>query len=253
MINDEFIKKHSLLECLQEFKGAHKNGTMNRLESVTVEFLALAKKLLYGGHFIVSDNNNKELLKIELRSVEFYYHEENDNLVDQNDEKDRKICDPIMYHKNPKNGKNKKKAFKTGILNPHVSGIDITFEDYAEDKKPEDVVYRASVLLRSFYVIQNNERKVDECSTHLYDYLLMNSPLMPDAEIRIKWVEHNVANNNELYCGHRLNVFKYGDDGEKTTDVDTREWGFAREEITITNVDKNKKKLPPETYHAINQ
>lgn len=249
MIDNDFIREHTLMECLKEFKGAHKHVNKSRLDSVTEEFRALAKKLLYGGYFLVSDNNN-EILKIELRSVEFYYHEEKDNLIDKNDEKDKMICDPIMYHKNPKNKKNAKEPFKTGTLNPHVSGIDITFEDYEDGKKNNDVVYRASVLLRSFFVIQNNKTTVDECSTHLYDYLLNNISLYPDAEIKIKWVEPDVIIKDELYCGHRLNVFMYDEKGEKTIEIDNREWGFAKERITITHKNKEKKNTT-ETYHEV--
>ena len=91
MIDNDFIKTHTLLECLQEFKGARKHKKLSRLDSVTEEFKALAKKLLYGGHFVVSDNENNEIVKIELCSVEFYYHEEKDDLVDKNDNKDEII------------------------------------------------------------------------------------------------------------------------------------------------------------------
>lgn len=252
MIDNAFIQKHTLLECLKEFKGAHRHGDKSRLDSVTEEFQALAKKLLYGGYFLVSDNNNNEILRIELLSVEFYYHEEKNDLVDKNDQEDKMICDPIMYHKNPKDTKKPKEPLKTGTLNPHVSGIDITFEDYADGKEAKDVVYRASVLLRSFNVIEKNKTTEDSCSTHLYNYLLNNSPLMPDAEIKIKWVEPDVAISDELYCGHRLNVFTYDEKGEKTTDIDPREWGFAKKRITITHKCK-KKKYDPETYHEVNQ
>ena len=249
MIDDNFIKNHTLLECLQEFKGAQKYDSKSRLDSVTEEFKALAKKLLYGGYFLISDSNNQEILKIELRSVEFYYHEEKDDLVDKNDKDDKIICDPIMYHKNPKTGK-KKEPFKTGVLNPHQSGIDITFEDYSEGKKAEDVVYRASALIRSFDVISDEGRKTDECSTHLYDYMLNNSPLAPNTEIKIKWVEAEESIKDELYWGRRLNVFTFDDKGNKTINIDDRKWGFAKLPIEITHKDKNKKSTP-ETYKKV--
>lgn len=230
MIDNDFIKTHTLLECLQEFKGARKHKKLSRLDSVTEEFKALAKKLLYGGHFVVSDNENNEIVKIELRSVEFYYHEEKDDLVDKNDNKDEIILDPIMYHKNPKSGQGKK-PFKTGVLNPHQSGIDITFEDYSEGKEAKDVVYRASALIRSFYYTKKGKKEMDSCSTHLYDFFLNNSPLTPNAEIKIKWVETPEEIQDELFWGHRLNVYK---DKEKQ-ELDERNWGFAKEKITINH------------------
>lgn len=230
MIDNDFIKTHTLLECLQEFKGARKHKKLSRRDSVTEEFKALAKKLLYGGHFVVSDNENNEIVKIELRSVEFYYHEEKDDLVDKNDNKDEIILDPIMYHKNPKSGQGKK-PFKTGVLNPHQSGIDITFEDYSEGKEAKDVVYRASALIRSFYYTKKGKKEMDSCSTHLYDFFLNNSPLTPNAEIKIKWVETPEEIQDELFWGHRLNVYK---DKEKQ-ELDERNWGFAKEKITINH------------------
>ena len=109
--------------------------------------------------------------------------------------------------------------------------LTLTVSTVRDRKEAEDVVYRASALIRSFYYTEKGERKMDECSTHLYDYFLNNSPLAPNAEIKIKWVETPEEIQDELFWGHRLNVYK---DKEKQ-ELDERNWGFAKEKITINH------------------
>ena len=222
MINDEYIKKHKLLECLQEFKGATKTGNSakEREKSLEEPFKLLAKKMLHGGYFTVVDEKDEELYKIELRSIEFYYHEE-ENYTETN-----RILDPIVYHKNTPSSK-KKDAFRTGTLNTHVSGIDITFEDQI------DARYRASALIRTFYYIgKDGKKELIKHPTKLYDYLFMKRPL---PEIHIKWIDIKDVDyeHSKLYYGQRINVFDY-QNGKRTEIIDPRNWGFSKEKITIT-------------------
>lgn len=190
MINDEFIKNHSLLECLQEFKGAQEHDNLSRLDSVTKEFKALAKKFLYGGHFVVGDD-----FEITIDNVEFYYHEE-----EQLDPADELILDPIVYHKNSK--ERKVPPFPIMSLHTHQSGIDIAFED------PQGR-YRASVLIREFSVIdrynKKKEPKADSRSQYLYDYL--NGFSIDGNPNYIHWVPKEIFTPGPIFVGHRKNVF----------------------------------------------
>lgn len=101
------------------------------------EFKEIAQIAL-AGHFLVSAGTQQ--ITVQPICVEFYYHEETEG----------GIKDPIVYHRNPKNG-SPKSIFKLGILHNHVSGIDITFE---KGTHPEDAI-RASLLIREFSVDGN--------------------------------------------------------------------------------------------------
>lgn len=114
------------------------------------EFKEIAQIAL-AGHFLVSTGIQQ--VTVQPTCVEFYYHEEAEG----------GIKDPIVYHRNPKNG-SPKSIFKLGILHNHVSGIDITFE---KGTHPEDAI-RASLLIREFSVDGNPP---DSRSTLLYDML----------------------------------------------------------------------------------
>ena len=231
-----------LLECLKQFKGAPLEGDKEtRQKALEEDFVLLAKKLLYGGLFVISDNG-QDLFNIELRSVEFYYHEEKD-LPNR-----ERIYDWIVYHKNTKNAI--KKAYITGYLNAHVSGIDISFED---NTNPDDPIYRASALIRSYYVIKDG-RKLEDHPTKIYDEILMQAPLRGYS---IRWKDDDNKTDfskDKLYSGRRVNVFQYKPyndrNNTKTTELDPRKWAFSKDENTVvTHTDKNRKttKEPPYT------
>lgn len=99
----------------------------------------LAETLLFGGFINVRDQNH-----IYLRTVEFYYHEE-----------DGDIKDPIMYHRNNYHVMGEIPYFKPMSFNSHDTGVDITFEN---EKKH----IRASVLIRAYEVldVKTGERMV---------------------------------------------------------------------------------------------
>lgn len=222
-----------LIERLEGFQNSRRN-----CEDLETSFEELAKYLLYGGYFHCS-----EWYDLYITSVEFYYHEENGN-----------IKDPIMYHRNKKKWiKNSKKNqpetfskpfFKTGTLNPHMSGVDITFEDYRELK------YRASVLIRAFIVKGKGvkEPKEDERSTYVYEYLFDGLSINKD-ESQLKWeeIEGYDCPQEKLPRKKRKNVFEYVTEDEarklnidvekkkyydaeffKTETLCKREWRFSR-------------------------
>ena len=84
MIDNDYIKTHSLEECLKEFQGA--NGDEKDL---TPQFELLAIKMLCGGHFEVSCCGHL-IRRVYLHTIEFYYHEEYGPVKDY-----------IVYHRNP--------------------------------------------------------------------------------------------------------------------------------------------------------
>lgn len=133
MIDNDFIKTHTLLECLQEFKGASTgNSVQKREDSLTKIFESLAKKFIYGGYILVGNE-----YRIEIKTVEFYYHEEY--------ESENSISDPMVYHRNKKFPNRIVPIFPIMTLHSHWSGFDITFEDpYGK--------YRASALIRAYAV-----------------------------------------------------------------------------------------------------
>lgn len=99
----------------------------------------LAKVFLFGGYIKVRDE-----YRIYLRTVEFYYHEE-----------DGKEKDPIMYHRNNYLVDGEIPYFKPLSFNSHDTGVDITFEN-------EEKHIRASVLIRAYEVldVKSDERMV---------------------------------------------------------------------------------------------
>lgn len=142
MINEQYIKEHTLKECLTAFKGAG-NGNLDAKNcNLATEFRALAQKMLYGGYLKVGDD-----YEIYITKVEFYYHEE--------DKSDTQITDPIVYHRNGRFPGRDVPPFPIMTLHSHWSGFDITFED------PQGH-YRASALIRE-YVVYDNKRKEGPC------------------------------------------------------------------------------------------
>lgn len=166
-------------------------------------FAPIAKYALLDGYLLV----NKKYI-IDFGAVELYYHEENGNIKDH-----------IMYHTNEHPSKSKIYElnngfpyFKIGSINPHQSGIDITFEndDNKEDK------YRASFLIRSYRVLENEndlnnmDIPFDCCSTHIFDDVFYEGiSYDADNKTTIEWiVYHKNGSYNEKGCP-RINVSTY--------------------------------------------
>ena len=224
------MKENPLITKLKEFQmeyahSFHKNDRKSKLAEL---FMDLAKYLLYGGYFHCSERYN-----LYITSIEFYYHEENGE-----------IKDPIMYHRNKKKWvKNKKKGepnkmieitkdfFKIGTLNPHISGVDISFENGDLELK-----YRASALIRAFVVKGKGvkEPKEDGRSTYVYDYLF-DGLSVDKSNNSLEWkpIEEPEIPLEPLPRANRKNVFKY----------------VSEEEARINNIDVEKMKYYDSEYY----
>lgn len=230
MITDELIMNHTLQECLEAFQGAEGDSVATRETCVKTVFKILAKKFLYGGYFEVRNADNKEVRRVFLHTIEFYYHEENKDGVH----------DYIVYHRNNDNKKkypNPKPPYQTGSLNTHVSGIDVAFED--QNPSP---AYRASALIRAFRVQDMTKDNyplspVDRHSTHLYEALFMHHTL---SGFSVKWHDYQASElvMKEPFSGVRVNVCQFNDDvPENTSPIklnksfvqDPRKWSFSIE------------------------
>ena len=217
---------NKLIEKLKEFQVSRKNH-----KDLEVSFEELAKYLLYGGYFHCS-----EWYDLYITSVEFYYHEENGSAKD-----------PIMYHRNKKkwmkntNGVQpteiSKSYFKVGTLNPHMSGVDITFES------DTDLKYRASALIRAFKIKGKGVKEVKEDgrSTYVYDYLF-DGLSIKKSENQLCWVDINAELPQEkLPKATRKNVYEYVSEEEaRKINVDVEKLKYYDAEFYKT--DKRCKK-----------
>ena len=256
MIDNDFIKEHTLLECLKEFKGAPDGDKDSRQKALEKEFVLLAKKMLYGGFFLVKDKSGNDVYKIEIQTVEFYYHEETIS--------DNGIYDPIVYHRNgryPSNPDLPVPAFPIMALHTHQSGIDITFEE-------KDGKYRASALIRAFTVFDyrlnkyvkwdskektdgiyhskdkkdNDKPYIDERSQYLYYYI--NGFDIISGQSLIEWKPNKDVEYDEscpIYYGRRKNVYE---DKEKKI-LDERKWAFSKDVVSFTHSNSEKEKFDP--------
>jgi hypothetical protein len=197
---------NSLIAKLNEFQTKYdiRLDKEKREKQLNVLFMDLAKYLMYGGYFHCSKRYD-----LYITSVEFYYHEENGE-----------IKDPIMYHRNKKKWiKNKKKGqndenieyikdfFEIGTLNPHISGVDISFENDDLELK-----YRASALIRAFVVKGKGvkEPKEDGRSTYVYDYLF-DGLSVDKSNNQLEWkpIEDPNIPIEQLPQAVRKNVYEY--------------------------------------------
>lgn len=181
-------KSIKLKEVLTQFQGA--NGNESNLAK---QFSHLAEYFLYSGYLLI---NNKT--QVYLRDIEFYYHEETGS-----------IKDPIMYHRNTQ--RKAVEYFPLGLLNTHVSGIDITFEN-------EQKQYRASMLIRGFNMIKGEATlppQYDKYSTHIYEALFMQYSLLEG--IHIEWIHQPTIplHNDKIETAVRVNVCEYDENGNK--------------------------------------
>lgn len=180
---------------LSSFVGA--NGDESNLAS---QFMKIAEYFLYHGYLLVNEKT-----RIYLRDIEFYYHEEGDG----------KIKDPIVYHRNRKEGDDLD-YYPCGTLNVHQSGIDITFE------KGEKGVggYRASFLIRGYNLFKEDETQLEadyeKRSTYIYEALFMQHTLFEGLSIR--WVEaenERYGEEDKIEMTYRVNVCLYDEDEKK--------------------------------------
>ena len=218
-----------LEEVLKDFKNGQKKikalSGKDQINELSKLFEPIAKHLLCGGCFEVYSGDNL-IRRIFPYTVEFYYHEE-----------EGIVKDPIVYHKNTPD------YFKSGTINAHQSGIDITFENEDQDAK-----YRASALIRAFRVKEGDDinakykddyvrksrvksKDVEYRSTYIYDYLFTNIPF----PIKVEWAPLKTEMNAKPIKGYRVNVFQYEEkDGKlvKTDKQDVKPWAFSLEEFS---------------------
>lgn len=216
------------------------------LEVLNEKFEELAKYFLYSGYIQVNDS-----YRIELVSVEFYFHAE-----EKNDSTCKYFQDPIVYHRNGRFGLTDVPYLPMMSLNPHPSGFDITFEN-------AKLKYRASALIREYKVmdllgnivsLDEQHKACDDRSTFLYYYLCGFAIGENINGKRIEWkdndgVSEEFIKNCTVVSSPRVNVFELGEvvstdptklvlvfkDGRKMKDGsrrererDTRPWKFSR-------------------------
>lgn len=238
-----------LIEKLKEFKTKRADLKSTEKwddETVAKCFAPIAKYALLDGYLLV----NKKYI-IDFGAVELYYHEEDGNIKDH-----------IMYHTNEHPSKSKIYKlrdcfpyFKIGSINPHQSGIDITFEndDNKEDK------YRASFLIRSYRVLENEhdlnsmDIPFDSCSTHIFDDVFYEG-ISYDANNKttIEWVEyHKDGSYNEKGCP-RVNVSKYRLNNKNKYEKDDRVYDsdkkITKEDFEIAKKDADVSNLYPKYF-----
>ena len=187
----------SLIKHLQLFEDNRKKSVssfpspekrVDYADAIAECFIPCAKRIL-AGHFEVKNNVGGANITREIYPtvIELYYHEEDDG----------GFQDPIMYHTDYRKRselKAKRETYFTltgidslpyypiGSLNPHTSGIDVTFENSEKH-------YRASFLIREYKVIyENKKERTVENSTEIYDDLLLNGITLDNANW-IDWVD----------------------------------------------------------------
>ena len=163
-------------------------------------FYPCAQAIL-AGHFEV--RINKLVRIIYPTAIELYYHEEEKG----------GFKDPIMYHTDDRKradypdyfilrGINSLPYFPIGSLNPHTSGVDVTFEN--PDKK-----YRASFLIREYRVKYESGIEIPvKNSTEIYDDLLVYG-IPQDDDDRVEWCDGNALLQDQIERIWRRNVPDY--------------------------------------------
>ena len=160
-LTEDFVKQHTLMECLRAFDGANGDTYETREINLNEQFEWLAKKMIYGGYIKVRNE-----YAIFIHTAEFYYHEELSH-------KGLQIKDEIVYHRNEKFHNRQVPYFPLMTLHSHWSGFDITFEN--PQKK-----YRASALIRKYAVFDFVEKKFVHLDTsggkEIPEYNLVEEP-----------------------------------------------------------------------------
>ena len=180
----------------------------------------LAEVFLYGGYINVRDQYH-----IYIRTVEFYYHEEEGSIKDEK-----------MYHRNNYRIEGEIPYFRPLAFNSHDSGVDITFENV--QKK-----IRAAVLIRAYEVLDlmNNKRLVWNTKNQQFQaYKEGRKPCYNTQSMYVKNFLNGFASEDDLDilwvdmpCTVKLIETDIMSIRRKGL-TDSRLWGFRRErEITL--------------------
>ncbi len=226
--------------CLGNFTGARGKTREERECSLSEPFMALARKMIYGGCIRVG----KEYA-IFISKVEFYYHEEEEVPGDR-------LTDDIVYHRNGRFRKRKVPYFPIMTLHSHWSGFDITFEKEAGH-------YRASALIRQYVVLDIQERRFIKLRTSGKELIEFKRneeyPLVGEADFQ----DTPVIDDRSTYLQYYLNGFSMDGDNSRVEwcDIDNpkypqvnkvsrknapeHEWGF---------IFKNKKEYEASVLRA---
>ena len=207
MINNSLIDilKEFDVQRMQSIKDAPTpNDREKYAEFIAGCFMSCAQKIL-AGYFEVNfiTDGNKTIRKIHPTAIELYYHEEGPG----------RFKDPIMYHTYDrkkadhedyfdKRGISVLPFFPIGSINPHTSGLDITFENPKEQ-------YRASCLIREYIVEYESGKKLSvKNSTDIYDDMLINGIPIEQADW-IEWHNGETLKENDVIRKWRRNVPDY--------------------------------------------
>lgn len=208
-------------------------------EELEQRMMKLARTFLFGGYI-----NVRGQYHIYLRTVEFYYHEE-----------DGEVKDPIMYHRNNYHVAGEIPYFTPLSFNSHDTGVDITFEN-------EDKHIRASVLIRAYEVwdcknmcsllwnpdaqqfqpykmaseiYKEKKKKAPEFNTQsMYVKKFLNG-FASSGEANITWVSkkyEGVIGEKDITKKYRQGVFKSTSNDRysyEKRETDGRLWAFRRE------------------------
>lgn len=182
-----------------------------------------AQGILAGYFKVFSKEDGKTIVReIHPTAIELYYHEEGAG----------RFKDPIMYHTNDrkradhpdffeKRGIESIPYFPIGSINPHTSGIDITFEN------PE-LKYRASFLIREYKIKYENGKELPvKNSTEIYDDMLIKGIPLESADW-VEWHDDGIIAEERIERCWRRNVSAYvevsPDNWRKDTDIEGKEY-----------------------------
>lgn len=159
-------------------------------DKVPLEFRKIAEAV-FNGHFLV--RSNMDNVKIYPTCIELYWHEEQGDIKDY-----------IVYHRNSL--KEQPPIFSLGVLNNHVSGIDLTFE---HGENPETAI-RASILIREYKVAKTGEAiREEKRPTWLYNDLYSQFSVFNGGFSLIWEDDENATNKSNADGLTRHNVAKY--------------------------------------------
>ena len=185
-----------LFQALKAFKGAE-GCEANLFE----EFKKIAEAAFFSGYFLIN-GGCKDVYKLKLTCIEFYYHED-----------DGYIKDKIKYLK----GKDEF-GYALGAVCPNPSGVDVLFDD--PQKK-----YHASFLIRGYKAIEpgkkeweNNDKKKDSAPHNFCYVFLSGTQMLNNGKFSIEWIDDTDEKSGYAEPMPRINI------------EDNRLWGFKKVE-----------------------
>lgn len=150
----------TLFELLINFDGRIAKSEAN----LTSMFEKIAKRVLYGGYFLINNS-----AKIYPTDIEFYYHSE----IEEDDEFKK---DYGMYHIG-----DEIPYFPTGSIYPHSSGVDVRFENKNKN-------FRASFLIREYKFEYPDESGNTDLPTQLWEDMFGYCTCF-NKKLTIEWVD----------------------------------------------------------------